>query len=128
MLNIGENRKILINLKQKNQLEFLHFKLFGPQNIKKVQITLLEAKFLPLIIHNGEAFSSSNGRRLIKIDYQTEQKLIKLSVQIYRENHFEQHSSIELKPTEYEKVIQFVKGYSIPLVEYPFNPSLSESE
>ena len=91
MLNIGENRKILINLKQKNQLEFLHFKLFGPQNNKKVQITLLEAKLLPLIIHNGEAFSLSNGRRLIKIDYQTEHKLIKLSVQIYRENHFEQH-------------------------------------
>ena len=64
MIDIGENRKILLNLRHLNQIEFFHFKFFGTQRKhKKLQLTLIEGKLLPVILLPTEELSISNGRR-----------------------------------------------------------------
>ena len=110
MIDIGENRKILLNLRHVNQLELFHLKFFGTQRKhKKLQLTLIEGKLLPVTLLPTEEFSISNGRRLLKIESDSTANQIKLSLFLHRNNHFEFKYFLTLGINEYNQLTQFVK-------------------
>ena len=128
MIIIGVKRKILLHLRHNNQLEFFHIKVFCTlRKYKKLQITLIEGKLLPVNLLPTENFSISNGRRLLKIGTDTTATQIEISLSLHRNNHFELKQSLVLKTTEYNQLIEFVKSLKIPTSDVKLSPSVTEN-
>ena len=98
----------------------------GHRKHKKLQLTLIEGKLLPVTLLPIEEFSISNGRRLLKIESDSTANQIKLSLFLQRNNHFESKNLLTLGINEYNQLTQFVKTLKIPSSEVKLSPQERE--
>ena len=109
--NIGENRKLFLQLKSKMGL--YHVVLTTPKTSpEKVNLTLVEMQQLP---ENEKVDSMNefswlkwtiyNGRRKVCISFKTDMDNLNIVVYRYRNNTFVKNTERELKLTEYENLL-----------------------
>ena len=109
--NIGENRNLFLKLKSK--LGLYHVVPTTPKTSpKKFTITLVEMQQLPEIEKvdsMNEIFCLKwtiyNGRRKVCISFKTDMDKLKIVVYRYRNNTYVKDTEMELKLTEYEKIL-----------------------
>ena len=109
--NIGENRNLFPKLKSK--LGLYHIVLTTPKTSpKKITLTLVEMQQLP----ENEKVDSKNensclkwtlyiGRRKVCISFKTDMDQLNIVVYRYRNNTYVKDTEMELKLTEYEKLL-----------------------
>ena len=109
--NIGENRNLFPKLKSK--LGLYHVVLTTPKTFpEKITLTLVEMQQLP----EFEKVDSKNeipclkctvynGRRKVCIGFKTDMDKLNMVVYRYRNNTYVKDTEMELKLTEYEKLL-----------------------
>ena len=109
--NIGENRNLFLELKSK--LGLYHVVLTTPKTSPEIiTLTLVERQQL-LEIEKVDSKNESyclkgtkyNGRRKVCISFKTDMDKLKIVVYRYRNNKYVKDTEMELKLTEYEKLI-----------------------
>ena len=109
--NIGENRNLFLKLKSK--LGLYHVVLTTPKtSYEKITLTLVEMQQLPEIekVDSKNEISCLkwtiyNGRRKVCISFQTDMDKLNIVVYRYRNNTYVKDTEMELKFTEYEKLL-----------------------
>ena len=108
--NIGDNRNLFLKLKTK--LGVCHVELRSKDSHGKITLTLVETQQLPDFekIHSKDEISSLkwtiyNGRRKVCINFQTDTDKVNIVVYRYRNNTYLWDTEMELKLTEYKKLL-----------------------
>ena len=109
--NIGDNRNLFLKLKTKLGLH--HVELREPiDSLGKTTLTMVETQHLPdiEILDSKDEISCLkwtvyNGRRKVCINFQTDTDKTNIVVYRYRNNTYLKDTEIELKLTEYEKLL-----------------------
>ena len=109
--NIGENRNLFLKLKSK--LGLYHVVLTTPKTSpEKITLTLVEMQQLPEIEKLDSKKETSclkwtiyNGRRKVCKGFKTDMDKLKIVVYRYRNNTYVKDTEMELKLTEYEKLL-----------------------
>ena len=109
--NIGENRNLFLKLKSK--LGLYHVVLTTPKTSpEKITLTLVEMQQLPEIekVDSKNEISCPkwtiyNGRRKECISFKTDMDKLNIVVYRYRNNTYVTDTEMELKLTEYEKLL-----------------------
>ena len=109
--NIGENRNLFLKLKSK--LGLYHVVLTTPKTSpEKITLTLVEMQQLPEIekVDSKNEISCLkwtiyNGRRKVCISFKTDLDKLNIVVYRYRNNTYVKDTEMELKMTEYEKLL-----------------------
>ena len=109
--NIGENINLFLKLKSK--LGLYHVVLKTPETSpEKITFTLVEMQQLPEIekVDSKNEFSCLkwtiyNGRRKEKISVKTDMDKLNIVIDRYRNNTYVKDTGMELKLTEYEKLL-----------------------
>ena len=109
--NIGENRNLFLKLKSK--LGHYHVVLTTPKTSpEKNTLTLVEMQQLPEIEEVDSKNEISclkwtiyNGRRKVCISFKTDLDKLNIVVYRYRNNTYVKDTEMELKMTEYEKLL-----------------------
>ena len=108
--NIGDNRNLFLKLKTK--LGLYHVELKSKDSPKKITLTLVETQQLPDIEKAGSTdeifclkWTFYNGRRKVFINFQTDTDKVNIVVYRYRNNTYLNDTEIELKLTEYKKIL-----------------------
>ena len=109
--NIGENRNLF--LKVKSKLGLYHVVLTTPKTSpEKITLTLVEMQQLPEIekVDSKNEISCLkwtiyNGRRKVCISFKTDLDKLNIVVYRYRNNTYVKDTEMELKMTEYEKLL-----------------------
>ena len=109
--NIGENRNLFLKLKSK--LGLYHVVLTTPKTSpEKITLTLVEMQQLPEIEEMDSKNEISclkwtiyNGRRKVCISFKTDLDKLNIVVYRYRNNTYVKDTEMELKMTEYEKLL-----------------------
>ena len=109
--NIGENRNLFLKLKSK--LGLYHVVLTTPKTSReKITLTLVEMQQLPEIEKKDSKKEISwlkwtiyNGRREACISFKTCMDKLHVVVYRYRNNTYVKDTEMELKMTEYEKLL-----------------------
>ena len=119
--NLGDNRNVFLKLRTK--LWLYHVLLTSSeQTPKKVNLTIVEMQGLPEV---GKFDSENeiclmwiifNGRRKICVFYKTDTDYVGITVYRYRNNMYMEVSDIELKPAEYNTLLQ-KKKYLLSYLE-----------
>ena len=108
--NIGDNRKLFLKLKTK--LRLYHIELKSKDSPEKITLTLVETQQLPDI----EKCDSKdeipclkwiiyNGARKVCINFQTDTDKVNIVVYRYRNSTYLKDIEIDLKLTEYKKLL-----------------------
>ena len=109
--NIGENRNLF--LKSKSKLGLYHVVLTTPKTSpEKISSTLVEMQQLPEVEKVDSKSEISclkwtiyNGRRKVCISFKTDMDKLTFLVYPYRNNTYVKDTEMELKLTEYEKLL-----------------------
>ena len=109
--NIGENRNLFLKLKSK--LGLYHVVLTTPKTSPEtITLTLVEMQQLPEIekVDSKNEISCLNwtiynGRRKVCINFKTDLDKLNIVVYRYRNNTYVKDTEMELKMTEYEKLL-----------------------
>ena len=109
--NIGENRNLFLKLKSK--LGLYHVVLTTPKTSpEKITLTLVEMQQLSEIekVDSKNEISCLkwtiyNGRRKVCISFKTDMDKLNIVVYRYRNNTYVKDTEMELKLTEYEKLL-----------------------
>ena len=109
--NIGENRNLFFKLKSK--LGLYHVVLTTPKTSpEKITLNLVEMQQLPEIerVNSKNEISCLkwtiyNGRRKVCISFKTDMDKLNIVVYRYRNNTYVKDTEMELKLTEYEKLL-----------------------
>ena len=109
--NIGENRNLF--LKSKSKLGLYHVVLTTAKtSLDKITLTLVETQKLPEIekVDSRNEISCLkwtlyNGRRKLCISFKTDMDNLNMLVYRYRNNTYVKDTEMELKVTEYEKLL-----------------------
>ena len=108
--NIGDNRNLFLKLKTK--LGLYHVELKGKDSPEKITLTLVETKQLPDIEKSDSKDEISclkwaiyNGRRKVCINFQTDTDKVNIVVYRYRNNTYLKDTEMDLKLTEYKKLL-----------------------
>ena len=109
--NFGENRNLF--LKKKSNLGLCHIVLTTPKTSpEKITVTLVEMLQLPEIdkvdCRNEISclkWTMYNGRRKVCISFKTDMDEFNIVVYCYRHNTYVKDTEMELKLTEYEKLL-----------------------
>ena len=117
--NIGENRNLFLKLKSKLGLH--HVVLTTPKTSpEKINLALVETQQLPEIekVDSKNEISCLkwtiyNGRRKVCISFKTDMDKLNILVYRYRNNTYVKDTEMELKLTDYEKLLS--KRVSIEL-------------
>ena len=109
--NIGENRNLFLKLKSKLGL-YLVVLTTPKTSPEKITLTLVEMQQLPEIekVDSKNEFSCLkwtiyNGRRKVCISFKTDLDKLNIVVYRYRNNTYVKDTEMELKMTEYEKLL-----------------------
>ena len=108
--NIGDNRNLFLKLKTK--LGLYHVKLTGKDSPEKITLSLVETQQLPDIEKSDPKNDISclkwtiyNSRRNVSINFQTDTDKVNIVVYRYRNNTFLKDTEMDLKLTEYKKLL-----------------------
>ena len=108
--NIGDNRNLFLKLKTK--LGLYHVELESKGSPEKITLTLVESQQLPDIQKADTKDETSclkwtiyNGRRKVCMNFQTDTDKVNLVVCRYRNSTYPKYTEINLKLTEYEKLL-----------------------
>ena len=108
--NIGDNRNLFLKLKTKSGLYLVELR--GKDSPGKITLTLVETQQLPdieKIDSKDEIFCLKwtiyPGRRKVCINFQTDTDKVNIVVYRYRNNTYLKDTEIELKLTEYKKLL-----------------------
>ena len=108
--NIGDNRKLFLKLKTK--LGLYHVELRSKDSPGKITLTLVETQQLPdieKVASKDEVFCLKwtiySGRRKVCINFQTDADKVNIVVYRYRNNTYLKDTELDLKLTEYKKVL-----------------------
>ena len=108
--NIGDNRNLFLKLK--TRLGLYHVELKSKDSRKKVTLTLLETQQLPDIQKADSKDEISclkwtiyNGRRKVCINFQTDTDKVNIVVCRYRNSTYLNDTEMDLKLTEYKKIL-----------------------
>ena len=108
--NIGDNRNLFLKLKSK--LGLYHVELKSKASPEKIMLTLVETQQLPDIEKADSKDEISclkwtiyNGRRKVCINFQTDADKVNLVVYRYRNNTYLKDAEMDLKLTEYKKIL-----------------------
>ena len=110
--NIGDNRNFFLKLKTK--LALYHVELGGKpkDSPEKITVTLLETQQMP-DIENVDSkdeiyclkWTIYNGRKKVCFNFKTDADKVNIVVYRYRSNTYLKDTEMELKLTEYEKLL-----------------------
>ena len=123
--NIGENTNLFLKLKSK--LGLYHVVLTTPKTSpEKITLTLVEMQQLPEIEEVDSKNEISclkwtiyNGRRKVCISFKTDLDKLNIVVYRYRNNTYVKDTEMELKMTEYEKLL-FKRVYLLSYIDVFF--------
>ena len=110
--NIGDNRNLFLKLKTK--LGPYHVELRSKPKVspEKVTLTLVQTQQLPDIEKADSKdkvsclkWTNYNGRRKVCINFQTDKNKVNIVVYRYRNNTYLKDTEMELKLTEYKKIL-----------------------
>ena len=108
--NIGDDRNLFLKLKTK--LGLYHVELSSKDSAEKFTLTLVETQQLPDIEDADSEDEISclkrtkyNGRKKICINFQTDTDKVNIVVYRYRNNTYLKDTEMELKLTEYKKIL-----------------------
>ena len=108
--NIGDNKNSFLKLKSK--LGLYHVELKSIDSPGKITLTLVETQQLPDIEKTDSKDEISclkwtiyNGRRKVCINFQTDTDKVNIVVYRYRNNSYLKDTEMELKLTEYKKLL-----------------------
>ena len=108
--NIGDNRNLFLKLKTK--LGLYHVELKSKDSPGKIKLTLVQTQHLPVIekVDSRDEFSclkwtNYNGWRKVCINFQTDTDKVNIVVCRYRNSTYLKDAEIDLKLTEYKKVL-----------------------
>ena len=108
--NIGHNRNLFLKLKTKLGLH--HVELKCKDSPEKITLTLVEKQQLPDIAEVDSIDEISclkwtiyNGSRKVCITFQTDTDMVNIVVCGYRNNTYPKDTEMDLKLTEYKKVL-----------------------
>ena len=108
--NVGDNRKLFLKLKTKFGL--YHVELRSKDSPGKITLTLVETQQLPDIekVDSKDEVSCLkwtiySGRRKVCINYQTDADKVNIVKYRYRNNTYLEDTKMDLKLTEYKKVL-----------------------
>ena len=108
--NIGDIRNLFLKLKTK--LGLYHVELESKVSPEKITLTLVETQQLPDIEKSDSKDETSrlkwtiyNGRRKVCINFQTDTDKVNIVVHRYRNNTYLKDTEMELKLTEYKKLL-----------------------
>ena len=108
--NIGQNRNLFIKLKSK--LGLYHVVLTTPKTSQKLTLTLVEMQQLPEIEKKDSKneicclkWTIYNGRRKVCKSFKTDMDKLIIVVYGYRNNTYLKDTEMELKLTEYKKLL-----------------------
>ena len=108
--NIGDNRNLFLKLKTK--LGLYHVELRSKDSPEKNTLTLVETQQLPDIEETDSKDENSclkwtiyNGRRKLCINFQTDTDKVNIVVYRYRNNTYLKDTEMDLKLTEYRKIL-----------------------
>ena len=108
--NIGDNRNLFLKLKTK--LGLYHIEIKSKDSPEKITLTLVETQQLPDIEKSDSKdkisclkWTKYNGRRKVCINFQTDTDQVNIVVYRYRNSTYLKHTEIDLKLTEYEKLL-----------------------
>ena len=108
--NIGDNRNLFVKLKTK--LGLYHVELRSKDSPEKIRLTLVETQQLPDIEEDDSKdeifclkWTFYNGRRKVCINFQTDTDKVNIVVYRYRNNTYLKDTEMDLKMTEYKKIL-----------------------
>ena len=108
--NIGDNGNLFLKLKTK--LGLYHVELKSKESPKQITLTLVETQQLPDIQKSDSKVEISclkwtiyNGRRKVCINFQTDTDKVNIVVYRYRNNTYIKDTEMDLKLTEYKKLL-----------------------
>ena len=108
--NIGDNRNLFLKLKTK--LGLYHVEIKSEDSPEKITLTLVETQQLPDIEEADSKDKISclkwtiyNGRRKLCINLQTDTDKVNIVVYRCRNNTYLKDTEIDLKLTEYKKLL-----------------------
>ncbi len=108
--NIGDNRNLFLELKTK--LGLYRVELKNKDFPEKVTLTLVETQQLPYIETSDSRDEISclkwtiyNGRRKVFINFQTDKDRVNIVVYRYRNNTYLKDTEMDIKMTEYKKLL-----------------------
>ena len=108
--NIGDNRKLFLNLKTK--LGLFHVELKSKDSPEKITLTLSETQQLPDIEKSDLRDEISclkwtiyNGGRKVCINFQTDTDKVNIVVYRYRNNTYLKDTEMDLTLSEYKKLL-----------------------
>ena len=108
--DIGDNRNLFLKLKTK--LGLYHVELKSKDSPEKITLALVETQQLPDIekVDSKNEISCLkwtiyNGRRKVCISFKTDMDKLNIVVYRYRKNTYVKDTEMELKLTEYEKLL-----------------------
>ena len=110
--NIGDNKNLFLELKTKLGLYHVELKMKLKDSPEKTTLTLVETQQLPdieKVDSKNETFCLKliiySGRRNVCINFQTDTDNLNIVVYRYRNNTFLKDTEMELKLTEYKKLL-----------------------
>ena len=108
--NTGDNRNLFLKLKTK--LGLYDVELRSKDSFEKITLTLVETQQLPDIEKSDSKdeifclkWTINNGRRKVCINIQTDTDKVNIVVYRYRNNTYLKDTEMDLKLTEYRKVL-----------------------
>ena len=108
--NIGDNRNLFLKLKTK--LGLYHVELRSKDSPKRITLTLVETQQLPDIekVDSKDEISCLkwtiyNGGRKVCINFQTDTDKVNIVVYRYQNNMYLKDTEMDLKLTEYKKLV-----------------------
>ena len=108
--NIGDNRNLFLKLKSK--LGLYHVELKSKDSPEKITLTLVETQQLTDIekVDSKDEISCikwtiNNGSRKVCVKFQTDTDKVDIVVYRYRNNTYLKETEIDLKLTEYKKLL-----------------------
>ena len=110
--NIGDNRNLFLKLKTKMGLYHVELRSKPKHSPGKITLTLVETQQLPDIekVDSKDEISCLkwtiyNGRRKVCMNFQTDKDKVNIVVYRYRNNTYLKDTEMELKSTEYKKLL-----------------------
>ena len=108
--NIGDNRNLCLKLETK--LRLYHVELKSKVSAGKITLTLVETQQVPDVEEVDSRdeipclkWTIYNGRRKVCINFQTDTDKVNIVVCCYRNSTYLKHAEIDLKLTEYKKLL-----------------------
>ena len=119
--NIGDKRNLFLKLKTK--LGLYHVEIKSKDSTVKITLTLVETQQLPdfeKVDSKDEIFclkwTTYNGRRKVCINFQTDADKVNIVVYRYRNNTGLKDTEMELKLTEYKKLLAW-RNYLLSYID-----------